>query len=96
MPTDLLLDDNFDLLLQSGDLVIGESTEQHQLLLLLTAKGEWREFPTRGAHLRARLLDDQPIGSVNGIVKREFTADGMRVDRIRVTDGTIQVDAEYE
>jgi hypothetical protein len=96
MPTDLLLDDDFDLLLQGGDLVVGESTQQHQQLLLLTAKGEWREFPTRGAHLRARLLDDQPVGSLNGQIKREFTADGMRVERIRVSQGQVKVDANYE
>lgn len=94
MPTDIILDEDFDLLFQSGDLVMGESTQQHQELLLLTAKGEIREFPTRGVHLRSWLQDDIG-GDLNGAIKREFETDGMTVKSIRVVQGKVNVKANY-
>jgi len=95
MPTDILLDTDFDLLIRDGDLVMGESTQQHQELLLLTAKGEIREFPTRGVHLRSWVLDDVGGGDLNGAIKREFEADGMTVESVRVVSGKVNVAANY-
>lgn len=96
MPVDLLLDDNFDILIQNGDLVAGESTRQHQILLLLSEKGEWREFPLRGVGLRSWLLDDQ-VGDLNAQIKREFEADGQTVSLVKtLANGNIQVEGVYE
>lgn len=92
---DVLLDDEFDLLIKNGDLVIGESTYQHQQLLLLAEKGEIREFPTRGVGIRTWLLDDQ-AGNLNGAIKREFEADGMRVESVNTRGGNINVVANYD
>ena len=39
---DLLLDDDLDMCVKGGDLAIGESTVQHQALLLFANQGEWR------------------------------------------------------
>ncbi|RMF03585.1 MAG: oxidase [Bacteroidetes bacterium] len=92
--SDLLLDENFDLLFKNGDLVIGESTNQHQELLLLTAKGEWRENPLRGVHLRNYLLDEN-AGQINSIIKREFEADGMTVQTVNTRSGKLYIEATY-
>lgn len=43
MVYDILLGADFDLWIEAGDLKIGESTVQHQQLLLWTHYGEWRE-----------------------------------------------------
>jgi hypothetical protein len=93
--TDILLDGSFDLAFADGDLSVGESTLQHQQLLLLSAKGEWREFPTRGVNLRSWLLNEQ-AGNLNGEIKREFTADGMTVKSVNARGGKINVVAAYE
>lgn len=93
--TDILLDDGFDLKIENGDLVIGDSTEQHQQLLLLANKGELREFPTRGVGIRGWLLDDQ-AGNLNGAIKREFEADGMTVESVNTRNGQINIEAAYE
>ncbi len=84
MPNDILLDENFDLQFVGGDLVHGESTRQHQRLLLLTAKGEVREFPTVGVGLNDWILDDE-FGDLNGVIKRQFEADGMVLKKITST-----------
>lgn len=93
--TDFLLDESFDLKFENGDLVIGESTQQHQQLLLLAGKGEFREFPTRGVGIMGWLLDDQ-AGNLNGAIKREFEADGMTVESVNTRNGQINIEAAYE
>lgn len=94
MPQDILVDENFDLLFRNGDLVIGESTYQHQQILLLANKGEIRDFPQRGVGVAGWLLDDQS-GNLNGEIKREFQADGMDVQSVNTRSGRINVKAEY-
>jgi hypothetical protein len=95
MPTDILLDNSLDLLIQDGDLVSGEATRQHQTLLLLTEKGENREFPTRGVGIRQWQNDDVP-GNLLGQIKREFEADGMTVLQVSGNGTQVQVEGEYE
>lgn len=96
MPTDILLDEFFDLSLKDGDLVIGESTRQHQSLLLLCEKGEIREFPTRGVGLQSWINDDIQFGDLRAAIKREFERDGMTVLGVRTTGTKIETDAIYE
>ena len=97
MPFDILLDENFDLLFKDGDLVIGESTRQHQQLLLLTQKGENREFPTTGVGLKNWTLDENP-GDLNGEIKKEFEKDGMKVLQVKTTSNlsNMHLEAVYE
>lgn len=100
MPNDILLDNSLDLVFVDGDLVIGESTRQHQQLLLLTHKGELREFPTVGVGIQDWVLDDNP-GSLNGEIKRQFEGDGMDVQQVKlkVTGGgnisSLEIEAVY-
>ncbi len=94
MPIDILLDQSFDLLTGDGDFVAGEATRQHQSLILLTEKGENREFPSRGVGIQTYLLDEQ-AGSPNALIKREFEADGMTVEAIRGTGWNLTTEAKY-
>lgn len=99
MPVDLLLTEVFDILIEDGDFVPGESTRQHQTLLLYAEKGELREFPTRGVGIRSWLLDERP-GDLNARIKREYETDGMRVLLVKASanlDGAnLTVEAVYE
>ncbi|CAA0153108.1 hypothetical protein [Tenacibaculum maritimum] len=45
---DLLLDENGDLAIVDGDFVIGESDQQNVEILLVSNKGEFKEFPLVG------------------------------------------------
>lgn len=91
---DILLGINFDLSFSNGDFAIGESTRQHQNLLLLVEKGEIREFPTRGVGTQSWLLDESP-GDYNAEVKREFEKDGMTVLKVRGGVENLQIEAVY-
>lgn len=91
---DILLDQDFDLLIQNGDLVIGPSSEQHQQLLLLSNKGDWRQFPMVGVGVREYLKDENE-NSMVGEIKEQFEMDGMEVKDIRIANGQIGIDAYY-
>lgn len=96
MKNDILLDENLDLKIENGDFATGESTEQHQQLLLLTKKGDWREWPVVGVGLVSWLKDDQDNGDLRGEIKREFEKDGMQVKSIKFDqDGNIDINALY-
>lgn len=46
--TDIMLDDDKDLLIEGGDFVIDLADEQHIELILLSNKGQWRNSPLTG------------------------------------------------
>lgn len=92
---DLLVDSTFDLAFADGDFVTGESTRQHQPLLLLIEKGELKEFPTRGVGI-ATWLNDHTTGNLNGAIKKEFELDGMKVLKVSGLGENFNVEAVYE
>ena len=92
---DLLFDDDLDLQIAGGDLVVGESTAQHQKTLILADKGEFKEVPMRGVGAH-RFLEDHSPDNLAREIRVEFAADGMKVNKIKIADDlTIQVDANY-
>jgi hypothetical protein len=93
---DLLLEDNgLKVDAMNHDLVIGESSRQHQELLLLTNKGEWREHPLIGVGLET-YLNGENGGDLFATVKKQFSDDGMLVSDIVYEDGKLKINAEYE
>lgn len=94
--TDFLLDDDLDLLISDdGDFVVGESTAQHQKILILADKTEFKDVPMRGVGARRYLEDSEPSNLAREI-RTEFVADGMTVNRIKIADDlSIQLDANY-
>ena len=94
MPKDILLDEDFDLKIENGDFVIGEATAQHQQLLLLTNKGDWKESPTIAVSAESFLKDDDETAFLAEI-KEQFEKDGMTVNEIQYANGKINIDAPY-
>ena len=45
---DFLLDENYNPIIEDGDFVTRESSQQHVELLLKTNKGDWKENPQTG------------------------------------------------
>jgi hypothetical protein len=94
MPQDLLLT-SFAPTITGGDFVVGESTRQHQELLLLIEKGELRQYPLSGVGIRSQLLDENPA-AVRAEIKRQFELDGMKVLEVSGSGLTIKTEAIYE
>lgn len=94
--TDILLDkENGGLLFKDGDLVIGDSTQQNQRLLLVSNLGDFKANPTVGVGVLDFLDDENPTDLIREI-RKQYSADGMQINAIALDgDGTIKVDAEY-
>ncbi|WP_160711296.1 oxidase [Chitinophaga solisilvae] len=93
--TDVLLNEMNDLSFADGDFLIGESTRQHQQLLLVTNMGDWREYPVVGVGLFNYLKDEDPAAVMTDI-KVQFETDGMKINFIRMdAAGTLNIDAAY-
>ena len=96
MPKDILLDENFDLQIANGDLVVGESTYQHQKILLFADKGQFKQNPTIGVGSRRYLETSKPDEFAREI-RLEFYGDGMDVKTVSIDDNLeIKIDAEYK
>jgi len=93
MPNDLILED-YDLQIKNGDFVVGESTRQHQNLLLLADKGEFKQFPTIGVGI-LRYLEDYNGDNLAREIRTEFNRDGMTVREIKFTGSKIDITATY-
>lgn len=93
---DLLLDDDLDLAVEGGDFVIGESTQQHQQLILWTEQGEWRDSPAVGVGISSMLLDEAGPGDIILAVQQQMEADGLVISQLTVTVGKqLSITASY-
>lgn len=94
MPADYL-HDNDDLLIADGDFVVGESTQQHQSLLIRLKKGELRQYPKTGVGVDDFLLDDN-AGDIYLEIQRQLEADGNVIRDITVRLNEVENKLETE
>jgi hypothetical protein len=95
MMQDFLLDEEYDLKIENGDFVIGDSDAQNQLLLLLSAKGDFAEYPDSCVGAR-RFLETAETSALAREIDQEFTRDGMKVKEITINIPNVSVDASYK
>jgi hypothetical protein len=92
MRQDFLLDADGDIKIVNGDLIIGESDQQHVELLLSTSPNDWKENPVTGAAMIKSLG-----GNLSGFAKRnvavQLEADGYAVNSIEENENGINVTA---
>ncbi len=92
---DILTDEDGDLLIKNGDIVIGYSDNQHQEDIILANKGEYKETPEIGVGIFQMLSDDNPMGVLIEI-KKNLQYDGMNVRNVKFEEnGKITIDGEY-
>lgn len=95
MPTDYLLDSNFDVMCLNGDIPAGDATYQHQAVLVKALPGSFKQAPTTGVGVDLFLLNESP-GLLLREIRSQFTKDGMRVRRVDITPaGRLTIDANY-
>ena len=94
---DILLDTNNDLLIVNNDFVIGESSGQHQELLLITEKGQIKEKPEATVGVIDYINDDE-IEDMKFEIRKKFEDDGMDFKKINYneTTGDLTYDATYK
>jgi hypothetical protein len=95
--TDLLLNiDDGDMQISNNDLVIDVSDQQQQERLLLTEKGNVKQFIDAGVGT-LKFLEAEDNGSLLREINNQFAADGMTVKQIGFNDeGNIILNAPYQ
>lgn len=95
---DILQGPDGDLLISGGDLVVGESTQQHQQELIVAKKGQLRHAPQVGVDAESWLMDDELESlEFRHQVAGEFERDGMVIEELKITaHGKINIKANYE
>ncbi len=89
---DILLDDDFDLKIADGDLVTGDATMQNEQLLLLLTKGELKQYPTDTVGI-ITYVDDESRSALIQEIERQYTADGMQVNKVALEAGIVKTEA---
>ncbi len=95
MRKDILLDDNFQVVIDNQDMVIANSDEQHVQLLAITEKGAIKYNPTAGFGLYSRLK--QRVANVRAFereLKIELELDGYGSASIDTSEGVNNVKIE--
>lgn len=92
---DILIDSQNELAISNGDFDLGESTSQHQLLLLQSSKGDWRQSPATGVSLKEYLKEESPE-LILPEIKEQFELDGMNVNALTINNGSLNIDASYD
>jgi hypothetical protein len=92
---DFMLNEAGDIDIKNDDLFIGVSDNQQKERLLLTEKGNVKQYPEAGVGVLKFLESEDPANLIREI-GIQFTADGMKVKGLRLDNGKINVDASYE
>lgn len=95
-PGDIMLDATNDLLIEDGDFVVADATEQHQNCLLLANKGDYKTQPMLGVGIFMYINDDEPQDMMREI-RTQFTNDGMEITKMSVRlPSTVTIEAIYK
>lgn len=73
---DILLTTDYDLAFSDGDFVISESDNQHIELILNTATGAWKQFPTLGVGIIKYSGSTGQINQLRRDININLKADG--------------------
>jgi hypothetical protein len=91
---DILLGEDFEPVIVNGDFSVGNATNQHQKLLILCTKGDFKLNPTAGVDVTSHLDDDN--FNLLQEASRVFSEDGMKVNNIGYQpNGTLRIDSTY-
>jgi hypothetical protein len=90
MRQDYLIDKNYDLLIQGGDLVVGQSDQNHKAVILMANKGQIRQYVRIGVNINQEIN-----GILNQNTKRlileSFKQDGYGIQGISFSGGGINI-----
>lgn len=91
------IDDTGDLSIRGGGLSVGDTMAQNEYLLIMSSKGEIKEFPAVGAGI-SDMVGDTGSAEAKRKIREAFRADGITITSLSMTEeGTItRLEASYE
>lgn len=94
MAKDILLDENGDLVIVNGDFVIGDSDTQEIEQLLISKKGEFKEFPLVGADIERLIKSRSGQTAAIKEIKKQLIADGFDESNIEIDKIDLTINAK--
>ena len=97
MTTDILFDPiTGNILIQNGELVVGDSTDQHTNDLIVSDKAWYKHAPQRGVGVRNYINDVNNLPGLTVAIRSELQADGQDVKSVVIQQtGNVQIDTHY-
>lgn len=84
-----------DLELSGGHLAVGDVLDQNQYLLLITHKGEWKEYPLVGVGI-GDLVNDSDLAGWKRDIAEALEQDGQVIERLELTTDKLNIIAKYK
>jgi len=94
---DIVTDDNGDIVIADGDILVADCTPLHTRDILRTHRGEYKQHPTIGAGIE-NFTDDESSEDMLRTIRKELIKDGQKVQTLRYneTNGQLQINSWYE
>lgn len=89
---DILLDDDFDLRIERGDFVTGDSDEQHLQQIAVLRPGQLRHSPLTGLGIASRLMS--PLGKTQQESLRRDAYLQLEIDGYNVGTASVEIAEE--
>ncbi len=83
-----------DLKIINGAMVVGEVCEQNQYVILTVNKGEVKEYPTMGVGIDT-YTNDNNTDELKHSIRENFRMDGLTIRLITMSQGKININADY-
>jgi hypothetical protein len=90
----ILIDSDYQPLISSGELQLGEITPQNQAIIIQCHKGELKENPALGVGISDMILDNDPL-YWRVRIREALELDGEVVESIKITSSEVQINAHY-
>ena len=90
----ILIDSDYQPLISSGELQLGEITPQNQAIIIQCHKGELKENPALGVGISDMLLDHDPL-YWRVRIREALELDNEVVESIKITSSGVQINAHY-
>ena len=90
----IVIDSDYQPLISSGELQLGEITPQNQAIIIQSHKGEIKENPALGIGISDMLLDHDPL-YWRVRIRETLELDGQSVGEVRITTAGITLKASY-
>lgn len=97
MAVDILLDDDNELIIKDGDIMIGDSRYQHVKHLLEAEKGYFKFSPQSGVGMTNLLNDEFAPEEILRLVRFEVERDGFKIEKLLFSnEGKIELEGDYK
>jgi len=95
MVKDIILKDDYDLLVENGDFVVDNSDPQHVQLIIITAQGEWKEHVLLGVGIESFINAPSSLQELSRLINIQLISDNYTVTKLNVISPTnIMVDGQ--